>query len=164
MMPFRKYTLLCGGGVLSVVISAMGLPVLSVDGFSVRTPSSDRRLAADRSNQRGSVALLKLSKESQEVVAVDTSSETVTARSVATHALLADTKGQQSVPSLQRLESDPFFKSIGDQRDRSFARLLVTMVERRLGQIDKVLEKCQKSSKQQRKVRVSLMHRSCDTM
>lgn len=45
--------------------------------------------------------------------------------------------------ALDRLEVDPNFNKLST-RDRSFARLLLTTVERRLGQIDKVLEYCRK--------------------
>ena len=149
MMVFTK-------GILGAFYLSMRL--LSVAAaFSARSssPSSDCRLAVGKLIQSRTplTKLSVVSKESREGVAVDTllvSSQSVTARSVAAHAILDDTKKRQSLPSLQRLESDPEFKSIDDQRDRSFARLLVTTVERRLGQIDKVLERCQKST--QRKV------------
>lgn len=48
-------------------------------------------------------------------------------------------KKQSSDFSVRRLENDPAFQGLSDQRDRSFARLLVATVERRMGQIDKVL-------------------------
>lgn len=44
---------------------------------------------------------------------------------------------------LDRLEVSPAFRKDLSVRDRSYARLLVTTVERRRGQIDKVLDFCQ---------------------
>lgn len=85
--------------------------------------------------------------EEPTVTQTSSQSKAVNARSVAAHALL-EKKGQ---PSLQRLESDPLFKSLEDQRNRSFARLLVTTVERRLGQIDAVLKQCQSSNHKSKK-------------
>ena len=149
----------CGhGATMLVTISTIGI-LLSVAGFSnvacgiPQTMCREGRTylafasyqaKVDRTRPiRWSTAL----GESHEVAEKLESSRGVTARSVAAHALVDK---RNSMSSLQRLESDPLFQSIRDQRDRSFARLLVTTVERRMGQIDAVLEKCQKSP--QRKV------------
>jgi len=40
------------------------------------------------------------------------------------------------------LESNPDYRSLHDERDKSFARMLVSTSQRRLGQIDKVLSHC----------------------
>jgi 16S rRNA (cytosine967-C5)-methyltransferase len=58
---------------------------------------------------------------------------------------------------VERLESLPGYKQL-PTRDRSLCRLLVTTTERRLGQIDKVLELCQKDTpkKNQRMGRIDL--------
>ena len=61
------------------------------------------------------------------------------ARSVAATALQKSKKGMGAA---QKLESLPAFIHLADQRDRSFARALVATVERREGQIDKVLGLC----------------------
>lgn len=154
MMSHHK----CIGALFVVMVCTINL--LSVDAFSVWTPPFPCRPLVARGTQQTwkarCVQLSVASRDSQEAT-VDALERTVTARSVAAHALLADTKKKQSIPSLQRLESDPSFKSIDDQRDRSFARLLVTTVERRLGQIDKVLAKCQKSNKQQKVTSILFM-------
>jgi 16S rRNA (cytosine967-C5)-methyltransferase len=57
-------------------------------------------------------------------------------RSLAVQALMDRKRGQFAV---QLLESNPGYKQLDDQRHRSFARLLVSTVERRMGQIDKIL-------------------------
>ena len=69
--------------------------------------------------------------------------EQFTSRSVAATSILDDVQSQSMFP-LQRLESNPSYLKL-DQRDRSFARFLVTTTERRMGQIDKVLQLCQRS-------------------
>lgn len=61
------------------------------------------------------------------------------ARSVAAMALQKSKKG---IGAAQKLEYLPGFTNLADQRDRSFARILVATVERRMGQIDKVLGLC----------------------
>jgi transcription termination factor NusB len=136
----------CISGVVIVVVSTIG--TRSVAGFADLPGLAGLSFAANEGwmFQKRPIRLFKASRESQEVIDKVQSKQSVTARSVAAHALM-ESKKLQSVPSLQRLESDPLFNSIGDQRDRSFARLLVTTVERRMGQIDKVLEKCKKSNR-----------------
>jgi transcription termination factor NusB len=132
--------------IVVVIVVMLTIGKHSVAGFSnfhrlagVSFATNEKRLGRKRPIQ-----FLEASGESQEVMD-KVQSKQITARSVAAHALLENGK-RQSVPSLQRLESDPLFKSLGDQRDRSFARLLVTTVERRMGQIDKVLAKCNKKT------------------
>lgn len=69
---------------------------------------------------------------------------TPTARFVAISALAKAAAGAQVNAgdfSTRHLEQDTYYKSL-EARDRAFARLLVATVERRLGQIDKVLECC----------------------
>jgi 16S rRNA (cytosine967-C5)-methyltransferase len=97
-------------------------------------------------------------KQDDSVATVESTTMQSTARLVAARALTGEKKGQTP---LQRLESDPSFRSIGDQRDRSFARLLVTTVERRLGQIDLVLEQCQTSKTRKRLRRDDLYVQAC---
>jgi hypothetical protein len=63
-------------------------------------------------------------------------SRPMTPRSLAVQALMDQKRGQFAV---QLLESNPGYKQLEDQRHRSFARLLVSTVERRMGQIDKIL-------------------------
>lgn len=75
---------------------------------------------------------------------------TPTARSIAASVFFKQKGNEEFV--LARLDADAAFQSL-DQRDKAFARLLVTTVERRLGQIDKVLEVC---SDLERKKHVSL--------
>jgi 16S rRNA (cytosine967-C5)-methyltransferase len=77
---------------------------------------------------------------------------TLSSRVVAAQSLLQDIKRSSAFP-LQRLESSPDYQVL-EQRDRSFARALVTTSERRMGQIDKILQYCQRtnaSSKDKRK-------------
>ena len=51
------------------------------------------------------------------------------------------------VPSaVERLEADPRFRELSTQ-DRSFARLIVTTAERRMGQLDAVIYQCESSKK-----------------
>jgi hypothetical protein len=64
---------------------------------------------------------------------------TATARSVAASVFFKQKGNEEFI--LARLDADPAFRLL-DQRDKAFARLLVTTVERRLGQIDKVLAVC----------------------
>jgi hypothetical protein len=52
---------------------------------------------------------------------------------------ILDDKQSRSTFPLQRLESNPLYLKL-DQRNRSFARFLVAETERRMGQIDKVLQ------------------------
>ena len=63
-----------------------------------------------------------------------------TTRSVAIFALLDNRKNDpnQEQFAVRRLEKDPNFARL-DQRDRSFARLMVTTAERRQGQIDSII-------------------------
>ena len=68
------------------------------------------------------------------------------ARVVAINALTVSTSQQTNKHNhhdgdfaTRRLEQDPTYQTNLDQRDRSFARLLVATVERRMGQIDKLL-------------------------
>ena len=78
---------------------------------------------------------------------------TLSSRVVAAQSLLQDIKQRSSAFPLQRLESSPDYQVL-EQRDRSFARALVTTSERRMGQINKILEQCQtkdSSSKVRRK-------------
>ena len=63
-----------------------------------------------------------------------------TSRSVAAESILDDKRSQSTFP-LQRLENNPSYLKL-DQRDRSFARFLVATTERRMGQIDKILNAC----------------------
>jgi transcription termination factor NusB len=66
------------------------------------------------------------------------------ARSVAVAALTEVSQRNNSISEpqyyLRKLEADPKFLQLKDQRDRSFARNLVGTTERRLGQIDKILQ------------------------
>ena len=64
----------------------------------------------------------------------------LSARVVAAKSLLSNGK-QSSVFPLQRLESSPDYQDL-EQRDRSFARALVTTTERRMGQIEKIIDLC----------------------
>ena len=70
------------------------------------------------------------------------------ARSVAVAALVASAKGSQKKQAnsftVQKLEANPAYKNLEEQRDRSYARNLVSTVERRMGQIDTVLSMCAK--------------------
>jgi len=55
--------------------------------------------------------------------------------------------------AVTHLESNPDYLSLQDQRDKSFARKLVSTTQRHLGQIDKVLSHCCDSSYPPRKKR-----------
>jgi 16S rRNA (cytosine967-C5)-methyltransferase len=66
------------------------------------------------------------------------------ARFLAARALI--TKTGSAAFAVDRLESNKHYSTLST-RDRSFARLLVTTTERRLGQIDEVLRQCQKETK-----------------
>lgn len=66
--------------------------------------------------------------------------QALSVRVVAAKSLLSTGK-QSSVFPLQRLESSPEYQDL-EQRDRSFARSLVTTTERRRGQIDKIIDLC----------------------
>jgi hypothetical protein len=74
-----------------------------------------------------------------------------THRSAAIFALMEGGKRQPTF-AVRRLENDPDYLAL-EQRDRSFARLLITTTERRMGQIDLVLEEFMTKSSQFRKVR-----------
>lgn len=74
-----------------------------------------------------------------------------THRSAAIFALMEGGKRQPTF-AVRRLENDPAYLAL-EQRDRSFARLLITTTERRMGQIDQVLEQFMAKSSQFRKVR-----------
>ena len=65
-----------------------------------------------------------------------------TSRSVAATALQKSGKKKSANSAAQQLESLPAFANLAEQRDRSFARNLVATVERRMGQIDKILGLC----------------------
>ena len=73
-----------------------------------------------------------------------------THRSTAIFALMEGGKRQPTF-AVRRLENDPSYLAL-EQRDRSFARLLITTTERRMGQIDHVLEQFMAKSNQFRKV------------
>ncbi|KAI2507997.1 methyltransferase [Fragilaria crotonensis] len=64
----------------------------------------------------------------------------LSSRVVAAKSLLSNSKQSSAFP-LQRLESSPEYQDL-EQRDRSFARALVTTTERRMGQIDKIIDFC----------------------
>mmetsp|Transcript_23980 Transcript_23980/g.36284 ORF Transcript_23980/g.36284 Transcript_23980/m.36284 type:complete len:534 (+) Transcript_23980:109-1710(+) len=70
-------------------------------------------------------------------------------RHVAIDSILEDKK-RMSVFPLQRLDNNLDFQTL-DGRDRSFARAMVTTVERRKGQIDKVIGMCRKKSHDKKK-------------
>jgi 16S rRNA (cytosine967-C5)-methyltransferase len=69
----------------------------------------------------------------------------LSSRLVAAKALLPEAIQKLSAFPLQRLESSSDYVSL-DSRDRSFSRALVTTVERRMGQIDKVIDICREKS------------------
>ena len=76
-------------------------------------------------------------------------------RVVAAESMLEDKK-RSSVFPLQRLESSPDYQAL-EQRDRSFARALVTTTERRLGQIDKIINHCRTKTASPRKKKDDLL-------
>jgi hypothetical protein len=51
-------------------------------------------------------------------------------------------KNKEDVFPLRRLENDANYNGNMDPRDKRFARALVSTVERRKGQIDKILDHC----------------------
>ena len=131
--------------------------------FSTHAPRRghhpDHAAARIHQNRIVFLALNMVSEQHGSAATVEsTTKQSTTARLVAARALTGEKKGQ---PPLQRLESDPSFQSLGDQRNRSFARLLVTTVERRLGQIDKVLEQCQTLKPRKRLRRDDLYVQAC---
>ncbi|EJK72317.1 hypothetical protein THAOC_06162 [Thalassiosira oceanica] len=69
----------------------------------------------------------------------------VAANSIAKSTISSYASADQAAPApsfaARQLEQDPQYDEL-EQRDRAFARLLVATVERRLGQIDKVLGCC----------------------
>jgi len=65
-----------------------------------------------------------------------------TSRSVAAAALQKAGEKKSANSAAQQLDSLPSFVNLPEQRDRSFARNLVATVERRMGQIDKILALC----------------------
>jgi hypothetical protein len=65
-------------------------------------------------------------------------------RYIASLALMEATNKKNLEFPLRRLENDKRFQTL-DVRDRGFTRLLVSTVERRKGQIDKVLGHCMNS-------------------
>lgn len=72
------------------------------------------------------------------------STKRISPRAVASFALMESTyeKGNQNAPpkiAIRILELNPTYLAM-DYRDRAFARLLLTTTERRLGQIDKVID------------------------
>jgi 16S rRNA (cytosine967-C5)-methyltransferase len=69
----------------------------------------------------------------------------ISSRVVAAKALLPESHQQLSTFPLQRLESSSDYLTL-ESRDRSFSRALVTAVERRMGQIDKVIDICREKS------------------
>jgi len=71
-------------------------------------------------------------------------------RLIAVDSILEDKK-RLSVFPLKRLENNPGYQAL-EGRDRSFARALVTITERRKGQIDKILEICRKKGHKKKKV------------
>lgn len=83
---------------------------------------------------------LQLSSDVSQEQPQEKSKAECTARLVAARALMQTNKKDFSI---RRLENDKHFHQM-DQRDRSFARNLVSTVERRKGQLDKVLALCMK--------------------
>lgn len=109
--------------------------------------STRRRIKCLESRQRllgfslvmhSSSKLDSSSVDSSETSPSPTRSEPFSSRSVAVMSILDDKQSRSTFP-LQRLESNPLYLKL-DQRDRSFARFLVAETERRMGQIDKVLQ------------------------
>ena len=102
-----------------------------------------RRTACNEPNAR-----TRLSLSTREAVEPKTATfkPKFNARSVAIAALTEVSHRNSSITEpqyyLRKLEADPQFSLLEDQRDRSFARNLVGTTERRLGQIDKILMAC----------------------
>ena len=59
-----------------------------------------------------------------------------------TAAMKIGTKSTKNAPASSILEANPQFLSLTERRDRSFARMLLATLERRLGQTDKILDDC----------------------
>ncbi|CAB9500408.1 small subunit methyltransferase B [Seminavis robusta] len=102
---------------------------------STRSSDNDQKQRQDISSKSGkdsteNVRLVKNNKASPGVV---------NARYVAVMALLAASSSEAF--SLRRLEQDQNYLQL-EIRDRRFARMLVATVERRKGQIDKILKHC----------------------
>ena len=64
-----------------------------------------------------------------------------------TAAMKIGTKSTKNTPLSSILESNPQFLKLSDRRDRSFARMLLATLERRLGQVDKILDDCIKNER-----------------
>jgi len=75
----------------------------------------------------------------------DVGKNPASSRSTAIFALQASSRRPSAI-ALRVLENDPAYKSL-DRRDRAYARLLLTTVERRQGQIDKILQQLSLNAK-----------------
>lgn len=71
------------------------------------------------------------------------------ARSIAAFSLMSSHNKKKPEFAIRQLENDPDFLLL-ESRDRAFARLLLSTVERRQGQIDKVITAFMKSNKGQK--------------
>jgi 16S rRNA (cytosine967-C5)-methyltransferase len=92
----------------------------------------------DRSIVRASIA--------REVAKRPKESSSEPTRYLAAKALIPKNRSTSTAFAVDRLESSVSYRKLST-RDRSFCRLLVSTTERRLGQIDKVLQQCQIESK-----------------
>jgi hypothetical protein len=148
------------------VVAVMLMFVVSVDSFSLndrcpnvisrRTPpswflqrsySTLVRASTDESADANSPNSNTTSRRTRKEVLVYPPSS----RSTAVFAMY-DSLKRRSTIALRILENDPTYKSL-ENRDRAFARLLLTTAERRQGQIDKVIRKLAHQQTKTKKVR-----------
>jgi transcription termination factor NusB len=78
-----------------------------------------------------------------------------TSRSVAAMALMESNEENQIFP-IRKLESDPNYLGL-PVRDKAYARMILSIVERRRGQIDKVLKNFMQKSTRFRKVSIIML-------
>jgi 16S rRNA (cytosine967-C5)-methyltransferase len=130
---------------LSAVFVAFHLVHLS-NGFCFLLTKANQQVPCVRSSRKqrkfhslSSLSSLATNNEPVAQLTTEAPGGATTARFVAVSAVVC-AKEKQSF-AVDRLESHAYFAQLS-QRDKAFARLLVTTVERRLGQIDAVLEQC----------------------
>ena len=109
----------------------------------------------------GSLGVTKLHQADNVVSSSKESSNTInpSARSVAVFTLMKCLGKQNRTFGIRQLENDPDFLLL-DTRDKAFARLLFSTVERRYGQIDKVVFSFSKSKKPKKLSSVDRLCRS----
>ena len=120
--------------------SCLILHVTADASYETSNDSKQRRRTSQRERRNGKDVKKSYKRKIKDPVAP---AHLLTSRYVAVLAVMKiGSKKNTSVSSI--LEANQQFNKMSDRRDRAYSRMLVTTVERRLGQIDAVIDECVK--------------------